>query len=177
DLPSKTDAPHRKKAHELTLHIMRMVAGAKHQIVLQTPYLILSDRAQGIFKLLHGRRHPPRVIVSTNSLASTDAFFSYAMSYKHMKRFLTDYGFEIYEFKPYPANAGLSIAPPPDAASATGAAGTSTRTSQWTLKYPLRPNSRAQPAPLEDQGVRVGLHAKSIVVDDRFAMVGSHNFD
>src|SRR5699024_7214994 len=27
DLPSKTDAPHRKKAHELTLHIMRMVAG------------------------------------------------------------------------------------------------------------------------------------------------------
>ncbi|HET7266584.1 MAG TPA: phospholipase D family protein [Oleiagrimonas sp.] len=176
DLPSKTDKPHRKKAHELTLHIMRMVAGAKEQIVLQTPYLILSDRAQGIFELLHGRDHPPRVIVSTNSLASTDAFFSYAMSYKHMRQFLADYGFEIYELKPYPTDAALSIAPPPG--TPEPAADSTDRVRERSSKYPLRPDSRARPAPLTgEQGVRIGLHAKSIVVDDRFAMVGSHNFD
>ena len=184
DLPDKTDQPHRKKAHEFTLHIMRMVAGAKKQIVLQTPYLVLSDRAQHIFELLHQRSHPPRVIVSTNSLASTDAFFSYAISYKHKKRYLQDFGFEIYELKPHPTDAEVSVAAPvPDSAHAVmpatkPAIGTHKRRGKRQLQnYPLRPGKRRRPAPLTTKGVRIGLHAKSIVVDDRFAMVGTHNFD
>jgi cardiolipin synthase C len=36
---------------------------------------------------------------------------------------------------------------------------------------------RNRPAPLLSAGRRFGLHAKSLVVDDSFAMVGSHNFD
>jgi hypothetical protein len=36
---------------------------------------------------------------------------------------------------------------------------------------------RNRPAPLISPGLRFGLHAKSMVVDDNFAMVGSHNFD
>ncbi|HEX7341391.1 MAG TPA: phospholipase D family protein [Rhodanobacteraceae bacterium] len=176
DLPAKTDDPHRKKAHELTLHIMRMVAGAKHQIVLQTPYLVLSHRARRIFKLQHGREHPPQVIVSTNSLASTDAFFTYARTYKHLKRLIKDYGFQIHELKPHPADAALSIAPP---ASTQGKAATPNGATEHRPadKYMLRRGARAQPAPLYTKGVRIGLHAKSIVVDDHFAMIGSHNFD
>ncbi|HEX7339499.1 MAG TPA: phospholipase D family protein [Rhodanobacteraceae bacterium] len=175
DQPAKTDEPHRKKAHELTLHIMRMIAGARHQIVLQTPYLLLSHRARHIFKLLHHGSHPPRVIVSTNSLASTDAFFSYARTYKHMKRLIKDYGFEIYELKPHPADAGISIAPPPfmDVPQVSG----NRPERRPADRYMLRHGRRVQPAPLKTQGIRIGLHAKSIVVDDHFAMVGSHNFD
>ncbi|HET6806574.1 MAG TPA: phospholipase D-like domain-containing protein, partial [Frateuria sp.] len=37
--------------------------------------------------------------------------------------------------------------------------------------------SSQRPAPLVSEGRRFALHAKSIVVDDHFAMVGSHNFD
>ena len=37
--------------------------------------------------------------------------------------------------------------------------------------------SASGPVPLKRAGVRVGLHAKSIVVDDRIGVVGSHNFD
>lgn len=181
DLPAKTDQPKRKKAREFTLHIMRMVAGAKKQIVLQTPYLVLSDRARGIFKLLHQRPHPPRVIVSTNSLATTDAFFSYAMSYKHKKRYLKDFGFEIYELKPHPADAATSIAPPLEPAARAHATDTTSPQSRdgkhHVDNYMLRRGPRAKPAPLTSNGVRIGLHAKSLVVDDRFAMVGTHNFD
>jgi cardiolipin synthase C len=36
---------------------------------------------------------------------------------------------------------------------------------------------RNRPAPLISSGRRFGLHAKSLVIDDSFAMVGSHNFD
>ena len=33
------------------------------------------------------------------------------------------------------------------------------------------------PVPLRRAGVRVGLHAKSMVVDERIAVIGTHNFD
>jgi len=73
DLPAKTDKPDRQRALEFTHHIMRMVGAARREVLLQTPYLVMSKRAQRIFKRLHRRTEPPRVIVSTNSLASTDA--------------------------------------------------------------------------------------------------------
>jgi phosphatidylserine/phosphatidylglycerophosphate/cardiolipin synthase-like enzyme len=181
DYPDKTDQPHRRKAHEFTLHIMRMVAGAKKQIVLQTPYLVLSDRAQHLFTLLHHGTHPPRVIVSTNSLASTDTSFSYAITYKHLKRFLKDFGFEIYAYKPHPADRADAITPPPEAQHAPTAKQASSvarePAARQLQRHPLRPGARRQPAPLTTKGIRVGMHAKSIEIDGRFAMVGTHNFD
>ena len=35
----------------------------------------------------------------------------------------------------------------------------------------------ARPVPLKRAGVRIGLHSKSMVVDERIGIVGSHNFD
>src|SRR5690606_2108014 len=34
-----------------------------------------------------------------------------------------------------------------------------------------------EPVPLKRAGVRVGMHAKSLVIDDRVGVVGTHNFD
>ncbi|WP_426687653.1 phospholipase D-like domain-containing protein [Rhodanobacter ginsengiterrae] len=180
DLPAKTDKPDKRRALDFTRHIMRMVSEAKREVLLQTPYLVMSKRAQHIFRVLHRRPEPPRVIVSTNSLASTDAFAVYAMSYKHRKRYLTKFGFEIHELKPHAPSAAvdnelanldsgdgvlpLDIVSPASPARA-----------RFHLLGSRGSNNR--PAPLESAGRRFGLHAKSIVVDDSFAMVGSHNFD
>ena len=206
DLPGKTDEPKRREVRALTRHIMGLVRNAKSEIVLQTPYLVMSKPAQKIFSALGRRPDPPRVVVSTNSLASTDAFAVYALSYKHRKRYLTDYGFEIYELKPHPFNAdpdaleGRTSAidtPPVD-----GAVGGTSPAHEDGGRRARRPGGRAasqrflppsesagllgsrasrgprnRPAPLLTAGVRFGLHAKSIVVDDTFAMVGTHNFD
>jgi len=179
DLPAKTDKPDKQHALQFTHQVMEMVSSARHEVVLQTPYLVMSRRAQHIFKHLHRRAQPPRIIVSTNSLASTDAFAVYAMSYKHRKRYLKKFGFEIHEMKPHAPGAAAdyalanSVAPasisPPATASPSGAR---------HIRYHLlgsRGNNR--PAPLLSKGLRFGLHAKSIVIDDSFAMVGSHNFD
>ena len=78
--------------------------GARSQIVLQTPYLVLSRTARDVFGELHKTRPALHVLVSTNSLAATDAFYVYALSYKYKKRYLK-LGFEIHEFKPFPAEA------------------------------------------------------------------------
>ncbi|MGN6237802.1 phospholipase D-like domain-containing protein [Dyella sp.] len=180
DLPAKTDAPTRRHALDFTHHVMQLVASAKHEVVLQTPYLVMSDRAQKIFKTMHRRADPPRIRVSTNSLASTDAFAVYALSYKHRKRYLRKYGFEIQEMKPHAASAEEDYALAND--DLLPAIAASVREHR---RYPGAETrglfgsrgSSNRPAPLIESGLRFGLHAKSIVVDDSFAMVGSHNFD
>jgi Phosphatidylserine/phosphatidylglycerophosphate/cardiolipin synthases and related enzymes len=179
DLPAKTDKPNQRHALEFTRHLMGMISDARSEVLLQTPYLVMSRKAQHIFRLLHRRKNPPRIIVSTNSLASTDAFAVYAMSYKHRKRYLTKFGFEIHELKPHAlaaaadyelANLDTDL---PNLSSQTA----SPTSAQRTRFHLLGSGSGHRPAPLLSSGMRFGLHAKSIVIDDRIAMVGSHNFD
>jgi cardiolipin synthase C len=182
DLPAKTEQPQEHDAREFTAHLMRMVGAAQHEVVLQTPYLVLSKRAQGIFERLQQGESPPRIIVSTNSLASTDAFAVYALSYKHRKRYLKDYGFEIYELKPRAAgpaedNAEAAADEAPVSPSADGHQARRRVGTERGLLGSRGLARRNSPAPLTTPGRRFGLHAKSIVVDDDFAMVGSHNFD
>ena len=186
DLPAKTDEPHKRNARELTAHLMRMVADAKQEVVLQTPYLVLSKRAQDIFKRLHRQTPPPSIIVSTNSLAATDAFAVYGLSYKHRRRYLTEYGFQIHELKPHADSAEEAFEEANDAGDDGPAGAPGATPGKPRRRFPgneRRPGvfgsqgKRNRPAPLRSNGRRYSLHAKSMVVDDSFAMVGSHNFD
>lgn len=157
--PQDTDPP---PENELGQRIMALVAGARSRIVLQTPYLVLSGTARDVFGKLHKAQPGLRVIVSTNSLAATDAFYVYALSYKYKKRYLK-LGFEIHEFKPFPAEVADLVADYALLGAGDGSAGTGYQ------KY--------GPTPLNRTGVRVGLHAKSMVIDDHIVVIGSHNFD
>jgi phosphatidylserine/phosphatidylglycerophosphate/cardiolipin synthase-like enzyme len=162
DAPDKAARPNDPDLLELTTHISGLLRGAHERIVFETPYLVLSRRAREVFQELHRRReNPVHVLVSTNSLAATDAFYVYALSYKYKKRYLKRYGFEIHEFKPFPADAAEFVAGY-DSLAGGGNAGRYQRYGQ---------------TPLKRGGVRLGLHAKSIVIDDRISVIGSHNFD
>ena len=55
------------------------------------------------------------MVISTNSLAATDAFIVYALSHKYKRRYLREFGFTIHEYKPFPLDAPIDVA-------ATGAA-------------------------------------------------------
>jgi phosphatidylserine/phosphatidylglycerophosphate/cardiolipin synthase-like enzyme len=175
-----------------------LIAGVDQELLLQTPYLVLSEPAQALFRELHERPSPPRVLVSTNSLASTDAFLAYAISYKYKRRYLRDFGFQIHEFKPFPADAPFELgatgadlgedAPAP--AQAPPSARRPTLRERRLAERGLRsePESEAgRPSPfgssgglpvrLKRAGLRLGLHAKSMVIDGRVGVVGTHNFD
>jgi putative cardiolipin synthase len=159
DSPDKPEHPESPAAEALTQHIAELLHDAGREVVFETPYLVLSSRAQKIFHALHKRRVP--VIVSTNSLAATDAFYVYALSHKYKKRYLKRYGFEIHEFKPFPGDAGEFVR---DYDRLTGGID--------TAEY-----HRYGRAPLKRRGVRLGMHAKSLVIDGTIALIGSHNFD
>jgi phosphatidylserine/phosphatidylglycerophosphate/cardiolipin synthase-like enzyme len=205
DLPQKhTDAVHGPAVASTGLR--DLIDGAQREVLLQTPYLVLSRPAQQLFRAMHARVPPPRVVVSTSSLAGTDSFITYALSYKYKRRFLRDFGFEIHEYKPFPADAPSDLlspaadtAPMPPSGQGGAAAGAASTTapggprnhlgSSWDNGVPPRAlaeedrplsyigsggNARV---PLQHPGVRLGLHAKSLVVDERVGVVGTHNFD
>jgi len=179
-----------------------LILGAQNRVLLQTPYLVLSKPARAMFRELQAREAPPRVVVSTNSLASTDAFIAYALSYKYKRRYLRQYGFEIYEMKPFPQDAPIDVATT-GAVVATDATPTprthvrcdrssvvdcqrARQLSRRPLRRPLEREFTAlaygsrrsnSPVPLKRAGVRMGLHAKSLVIDEAVGVVGTHNFD
>lgn len=79
--------------------LAKLVEGARSLIVIQSPYLVLSDRAMELFKRALARG--VRVRISTNSLASTDNIPAYS-GYRNQRRRLLRMGLEIYEYKPDP---------------------------------------------------------------------------
>ena len=228
-----TPAKHRPGQRALapsTGRLRELIESADEEVLLQTPYLVLSRPAQDMFRALHARDDGPRVVVSTNSLAATDAFIAYALSYKYKRRYLREFGFNIYEYKPFPQNApidldatraldpgwGLAVTGHAQAdearaladidaghrddvrrsaATATGAHAVRAvvaddrpapgqRTQQQRL--PLDREYAAlryaglgvnRPVPLRRAGLRFGLHSKSLVIDQRVGVVGTHNFD
>ena len=174
DLPNKPFERNTPAERDLGKQLSSLVASARESVLLQTPYLVLSRTAQQQFRRLQARKQPPRIIVSTNSLAATDAFPVYALSHKYKRRYLREFGFQIHEYKPYPESA------PIDLEAARGLSGD-------TLGALASESRRAfgssgsrglrGPLPLREAGVRISLHAKSLVIDRRIAMVGTHNFD
>lgn len=167
DLPNKPFEEHPDYDRAITDQIAALFVEAEHTIVMQTPYLVFSRQAR---ELIRDRRqiHPElRILVSTNSLAATDAFYVYAVSHKYKRRYLRQLGLEIFEYKPFPGRGGpVPASSEVLSGSASGAFGS---------RGPRV--ERRQPVPLTRPGVRRGMHAKSLVFDGEVAMIGSHNFD
>ncbi|MGJ8662872.1 MAG: phospholipase D family protein, partial [Marinicella sp.] len=140
------DKPFNKKARDankqLTQKIHQYFAAAEHKILIQTPYLVFSRKARKTLKKLRKKNPDLKLMVSTNSLASTDAYYVYAISYKYKRFYLKKLKMQIYEYKDRPGMLEQQFA------------GTSI-----------------------NERTRFGMHGKSFVIDDKIAMIGSHNFD
>ncbi|MBS0194528.1 MAG: phospholipase D family protein [Proteobacteria bacterium] len=160
-----------------------LIESAQHSVLLQTPYLVLTRGARRMFRAMRKRPHPPTVTISTNSLASTDNLPVFALAWKYSRRNLHELGFHIYQLKPYAPGVPVEVEDDEDEddAATTNA-----------VKPPHKPRRLRVPsdatrfpglglgskAPrLRSSGLRISLHAKSMVIDGRIGMIGSHNFD
>lgn len=165
DLPHSSSKDDKSRVNS-TDGLHAALAAAEQSVVIQSPYLVLSNRSRKLFKTLR-KDHPDiEFIFSTNSLAATDAFSAYAFTYKHKKHYIKTLGFDVYEFRPYALDAAEFIP----------------RMSQLILEKKKGVSSGEIPAvgpnpALERPGPRSGLHAKSFVIDGFVSMVGSHNLD
>jgi len=209
DRPQKHRREHVDDASPAAPEIEALIRNARSEVLLQTPYLVLSRPAQTLFRQLRQREPPPQVIVSTNSLAATDNPVVYSMSFKYKRRHLREFGFQIYEYKPFPEDAPVDYAAltegpplaldtrprdrpmgpsgslgPSSGGSSAGSGrgdgdGETTRRLQRTESRPsfLSRGAAPEPLPLKRAGIRMGLHAKSMVIDRRIGVIGTHNFD
>jgi len=173
DLPGKHDLAPAKRA-DATNSQLEALRAAKREILLQTPYLVLSRQARKLFRGIHRSDPKLPILVSTNSLAATDAFPAYAMSHKYKRMFMRELGFQIHEYKPFPEDMPIDLQAIPGAVETLRRNG-----EEWhDPMSEFDPSGFKQgPVPLKKAGVRIGLHSKSMVIDEEVAIVGSHNFD
>ncbi len=86
----------------IAVRLVSLLDQTEQDLVAQSPYLVLSDRAISMFRYLHERG--VRVRVSTNSLSATDSWLSYAHTMRQRRMMISDLGFEIYEMRAFPAD-------------------------------------------------------------------------
>jgi len=84
--------------------LAELVAGARESVVIQSPYLVMSDNAKALFKQAVARGVKVRIL--TNSLASTDNMQAFS-GYRSQRKQLLKMGLDIREYKPDPANRAL----------------------------------------------------------------------
>jgi len=156
DSPGKNRSFGLKGEGGMTKRMRKIVGSAQHDLIIQSPYLILSHKAVRLFRKLHKKRPQLKVSISTNSFGSTDNVVAYSANYRLRSTYVDQLGWHIYEYKPLPGDL-LKV-------------------------FPMYPRLKA----LAQQEDKVGtatkrpflcIHAKSFVLDDRIAFIGSYNLD
>ncbi|MEW5966842.1 MAG: phospholipase D family protein [Pseudomonadota bacterium] len=84
--------------------LARLVSGARSEILIQSPYLVLSDEAKALFRAAVARGVKVRIL--TNSLASTDNLQAFS-GYRKQRKALLKMGLDIREYKPDPASRAV----------------------------------------------------------------------
>jgi cardiolipin synthase C len=98
DRPGKNDAVGTLGGGGATaMALAQLVRGARERVVIQSPYLVLSDEALEIMRRAVARG--VRVRIVTNSLAATDNIPAFS-GYRNQRQALLAAGMEIFEFRP-----------------------------------------------------------------------------
>lgn len=100
DAPGKNDGRAGLAGGGLTTAALaRLVESAQREVLIQSPYVVLSDPALALFQ--RARARGVRVRISTNSLASTDNLQAFG-GYRGQRSALLAMGIELREFRPHP---------------------------------------------------------------------------
>lgn len=146
--------------------LREFVSRAEHRLLMQSPYTVLDDRAAQEIAELRARRCELEILISTNSLASTDNLTAYALAQTQRRRAMRDLGLRIFELKPVPA-AMNELLP----------------SCSELVKRLEEMRARGEaPRPLDDNKfenaeVHMSLHAKTYVADGKTVWIGSFNLD
>lgn len=98
DKPGKNDSLISLSGGGLTTTVLaQLIDNAQEKIVIQSPYLVLSDAAFELFK--RARARGVQIRINTNSLASTDNLPAFS-GYRNQREELLGIGLEIFEYKP-----------------------------------------------------------------------------
>ena len=99
DLPGKNTLDGFDGGGQSTLALVKLVNAAQKQIIIQSPYLVMSEHAVALFQ--SAIKRGVKVQINTNSLAATDNIQAFS-GYRNQREQLLQMGVNIYEYKPNP---------------------------------------------------------------------------
>ncbi|RUA02685.1 MAG: hypothetical protein DSY89_02385 [Deltaproteobacteria bacterium] len=161
DPPGKKPRRSKKAPFSCASGLHRIIFGAEHSLVMQTPYLLFSRKALRGFKKMRKKNPALEIIASTNSLATTDSLSVYAIAFKEKKKLVKNLKFTICELKSVPGDVRSMVR-------------NYDRLREKIDRHLENQDLYALGIDIQPQ---IGLHGKSFVVDDKVAWIGSHNFD
>lgn len=100
DLPGKNTHTGLEGGGQSTLALVKLVSDAQQKIIIQSPYLVMSDKAISLFQSAIDRG--VKVQINTNSLAATDNIQAFS-GYRNQRNQLLKMGISIHEYKPSPS--------------------------------------------------------------------------
>ena len=163
DIPGKNDSDNFSGSSRLNDFIVETLKNADERIWIQSPYLVLSNKAKLIFSEIREANKNLDIKISTNSLAATDSWPTYAFLYRQKKLLVGDLGIEIYELNPLPGDL-MKIMPNYSELLLQKAGLKSLSKEEWqkgdVSLYP-----------------RLCMHSKCMLVDENISFVGSYNMD
>lgn len=169
DKPGKNDKFGLRGGGRATVELAKILSEAKESIVAQTPYLVLDRVTVKGVQQLRNKNPDLDILISSNSLAATDNIYAYSFSYKQKKLFVENLRFRIFELKPVPEDIA-----------------------EMMPRYALKRDRRQEQADMEsvdslsqEKNMNTAestekhlcVHAKSFVIDDKIAWIGSFNLD
>jgi phosphatidylserine/phosphatidylglycerophosphate/cardiolipin synthase-like enzyme len=136
--------------------LLNLMQQAQRDVLIISPYLVPGARMMSVYGQL--RQRGVRIRVLTNSLASNDAPAAHA-GYARYRNALLDMGVEIHEMRSDPETAAELI----------GSSAAQQGHRRWWGTGPggSKANTRS----------RASLHSKAVIIDQRFAVIGSMNLD
>ena len=183
DLPDKVEeAPVRIST--VSEKLLELIRQGQDSIFIQSPYVVLSKNVQDAFLELKKNKNDLRVVISTNSLAATDNWITYAANYKEKRIYLEELGLEMWEFKPIPKDISKMM----NYTTVMTRLPFKNELKLYQTSYFKDDGSsifrffgKANKAERQNQILKttpfLSLHAKSLVVDKRISFVGSYNLD
>ncbi len=104
DLPGKNQSSTFEGGGVVCEEFLKFKRNAKKLIIAQSPYLVLDKKSKRNIKEIKKRYPKIEIIISTNSLASTDNIYTYSYAFKHRKMYVKKMNFQIFELKPRPGD-------------------------------------------------------------------------
>ena len=163
DEPGKNDAKNYSGSSLLNDFIISTLSKANKRIWIQSPYLVLSTKAQKSFADIRNKNKSLEIKISTNSLAATDSWPTYAFLYRQKKMLINDLGFQIYEYNPLPADY-MEVLP-------NYSQLLHQKSGIEKLGEEERMNGKVSLYP------RICIHSKCMLIDEDISFVGSYNMD
>jgi phosphatidylserine/phosphatidylglycerophosphate/cardiolipin synthase-like enzyme len=136
--------------------LLNLMQQAQRDVLIISPYLVPGKRMLAVYQQL--RQRGVRIRVLTNSLASNDAPAAHA-GYARYRNALLDMGVEIHEMRSNPESTPELF----------GSSAARQERRGWGASGPGGSKASTRS--------RASLHSKAVIIDQRFAVIGSMNLD